>query len=498
MSNKTRSRRQQKGPDADADATPIRTEETGSEASGKDVVYLPPHLVDGGILWYLSALEYARFANVCKPWSHIVARRLADPSPHLFAFRSTATHRRAEVIAVPLGSSSSRHVDARATPAHVAVRRVTRRTECVGATASGRLVLANSRRTVLFNPVTGTFRRINKVPGLSYNYYTVNPMPVVPLAGDDDSFFLASGDSGKVGIWCAADGKWTVGHVDHAESFRMAALCGDSVYALDAMGSVFKVELPSFHATELAVPSLRDEHHMAVEKGYLVEAGGEVLFVWPLFTITRVRGKRDCFDPELFGSDEDDGGEEEDDDYFFDDVARLSGFEVYRLDMAEEMRWVKEDRLAGDDVALFVSRWSSFSVRASEKGCVSNCVYFVCDEGGGATLGAPSRWERGRCFRPRVRVRRQEDCCVELDAGAAVFESVPSMAYVACGRVAQRNPARPVVHTKWRSGIRPGPLYTRAGAPQAKTQLLVRVAQRNPAWPAAKVHGAQQQLRPQA
>ncbi|KAF8653901.1 hypothetical protein HU200_062037 [Digitaria exilis] len=394
MSKKTRSQRQQKGPDADA--TPIRTEETGSEASGKDVVYLPPHLVDGGILWYLSALESARFANVCKPWSHIVARRLADPSPHLFAFRSTATHRRGEVIAVPLGSSSSRHVDARATPAHVAVRRVTRRTECVGATASGRLVLANSRRTVLFNPVTGTFHRINKVTGLSYNYYTVKPMPVVPLAGDD-SFFLASGDSGKVGIWSAADGKWTVGHVEHAESFRMAALCGDSVYAMDAMGSVFKVELPSFHATELAVPSLRDEHHMAVEKGYLVEAGGEVLFVCPLFTTTRVRGKRD-FDPELFSSGEDDGGEEDDDDYFFDDVARLSGFEVYRLDMAEEMRWVKEDRLAGDDVALFVSRWSSFSVRASEKGCVSNCIYFVCDEGAGNTWGAFSLGERTMLF----------------------------------------------------------------------------------------------------
>lgn len=170
----------------------------------------------------------------------------------------------------------------------------------------------------------------------------------------------------------------------------MAALCGDSVYALDAMGCVFKIELPSFQATELDVPSLRDKYHTAlagaVDKGYLVEAGGEVLFVWPLFTTSRVRGKRELFD--------DDG---EDDDYFFDDVTRLCGFDVYKLDM-EEMRWVEEDRLAGDDVALFVSRWSSFSVRASEKGCVSNCVYFVCDEGPGNTWGAFSLGERTMLF----------------------------------------------------------------------------------------------------
>ncbi|PUZ69761.1 hypothetical protein GQ55_2G136900 [Panicum hallii var. hallii] len=38
-----------------------------------------------------------------------------DAAPHLFAFRSTATHRRGEIIAVPLGgqSGSSRHSRAR-------------------------------------------------------------------------------------------------------------------------------------------------------------------------------------------------------------------------------------------------------------------------------------------------------------------------------------------------------------------------------------------------
>ncbi|OEL31251.1 hypothetical protein BAE44_0007732 [Dichanthelium oligosanthes] len=154
-------------PDADADATPISgehaaragREEAGSEASGEDAVSLPAHLVDG-ILCYLSPLESARVATVCKSWAGIVSHRLADPAPHLFAFRSTATHRRGEIIAVPRGGEpavSSRHGGARVTPAHRALQRVTRKTECLGATASGRLVLANSRCTVLFNPVTGTF-----------------------------------------------------------------------------------------------------------------------------------------------------------------------------------------------------------------------------------------------------------------------------------------------------------------------------------------------------
>ncbi|RCV32156.1 hypothetical protein SETIT_6G235300v2 [Setaria italica] len=245
------------------------------------------------------------------------------------------------------------------------------------------------RGSVLFNPVTGTFRRIKKFPG---EPHPASPVPVVPLGVGGDSFFHAGRN--EVGVWRAEDDKWTVRHVGYAVSLRMAALCGGSVYALDTEGYTFKIELPSLYATKVAAPSLRDKHHTAlagaVEKGYLVEAGGKILFVWPLYTTSRVRGKRD-FDPELFDSDDDDG----EDDYFFDDVTTLSGFDVYRLDM-EEMRWV-EDRLAGD-VALFVSRWSSFSVRASEKGCVSNRVYFVCDEGAGNTWGAFSLAERRMLF----------------------------------------------------------------------------------------------------
>ncbi|OEL31248.1 hypothetical protein BAE44_0007729 [Dichanthelium oligosanthes] len=179
-------------------------------------------------------------------------------------------------------------------------------------------------------------------------------MPVVPLGGD--SFFQAGCD--KVGIWRAEDVRWTVRHVDHAESLRMAVLCGGSLYVLDTNGYVLKIGLPSLHATEVAAPSLRDKYHMdlagALEKGYLVEAYGEVLFVWPLFTTRRVG----------------------------------HGGDAYR---------VEEDQLAGD-VALFVSRWSSLSVRASEKGCVSNCVYFVCDEGAGNTWGAFSLGERRMVF----------------------------------------------------------------------------------------------------
>ncbi|RLM60198.1 hypothetical protein C2845_PM14G20070 [Panicum miliaceum] len=400
---KTRSRRQQRLPDVDANAMPISgehagREQTGCEVPGEGTVSLPLHLLDD-ILWHLSALESARFAAVCKSWAGIASRRLADPAPHLFAFRSTAAHRRGEIIAVPLGgeSDSSRHGRARATPAHRALQRVTRKTECLGATASGRLVLANSRRTVLFNPVTGTFRRIKKVPGVSYDSYAVNPMPVVPLGGD--SFFHAGGS--QVGIWRAEDDRWTVQHVDirPAESLRMAVLCGDSLYVMDNNGYVYKIKLPTLHTTEVAVRNLSYKYHTAlagaaIEKGYLVEAGGEVLFVWPLYTTSRVRGKRD-FDPELFASDDDDDDDGEDDDYF-DDVTTLSGFDVYKLDM-EQMQWVEKDRLAGD-VALFVSRRSSFSVRASEKGCVSNCVYFVCDEGAGNTWGAFSLGERRMLF----------------------------------------------------------------------------------------------------
>lgn len=49
---------------------------------------------------------------------------------------------------------------------------------------------------------------------------------------------------------------------------------------------------------------------------------------------------------------------------------------MYRLDV-EGARWVKVERLAGDQ-ALFVSEQSSFTVRASETpGCMSNCIYFV-------------------------------------------------------------------------------------------------------------------------
>ncbi|CAL5004886.1 unnamed protein product [Urochloa decumbens] len=388
----TRSRRQRRPPDAEAgaDAMPI----SGDASAGKvTAVSLPPHLVDC-IPWYLSAVDSARLAAVCKSWSVIAARRLADPAPHLFAFRSTSTHRRGDIItAVPAAGefASSRHV----APAHPELRRVTRRTGCLGATAGGRLVLANTRRTVLFNPVTGTFRRIKKFPGKPLPH-RVSPMPVVPLAGD--SFFHAGRN--KVGVWHAEDDTWTARHIDYAESLRMAVLCGVGVFALDTEGYVFMIDLTTFYATKVPVPSLLDKDHTAltgaVEKGYLVEAAGEVFFVWPLFTTSRVRAKHRDFDPELFvfSDDEDDDGE--DDDYFFDDVTRLSGFDVYRLDISG-MRWVGVDRLGGD-VALFVSRWSSFSVRASEKGCVSNCVYFVCDEGAGNTWGAFSLGERSMLF----------------------------------------------------------------------------------------------------
>ena len=410
---KTRSRRQQQRlPGVDANAMPISGEhagreqtQTGSEVPAEGTVSLPLHLIDD-ILWHLSALECARLAAVCKSWACIASRRLADPAPHLFAFRSTATHRRGEVIAVPLGGGSdpSLHAGARPTPAHRALRKVTHNTECAGATASGRLVLFSSRRTVLFNPVTGTSRWISKVPGVSYASYAVHPMPVVPLGGD--SFFHAGRN--HVGIWRPEEDTWTVQHVGpHAGSraLRMAVLCAGSLYAMDADGYVLKVELPSLHTAGVAVRSLRYKYRealagAAIDKGYLVEAGGEVLFVWPLYTYTttRVRGKRRDLDSEFSSSsDDDDGDREDDDDYFFDDVtATLNGFDVYRLDM-EEMQWVEEDGLAGD-VALFVSRRSSFSVPASEKGCVSNCVYFVCDEGAGNTWGAFSLGERRMLF----------------------------------------------------------------------------------------------------
>ncbi|RLN05339.1 uncharacterized protein C2845_PM13G24630 [Panicum miliaceum] len=178
---KTRSRRQQRLPFVVANAMPISgeragREQTGSEVPGKGTVSLPLHLVDG-ILWHLSPLESARFASVCKSWAGIASRRLADPAPHLFAFRSTIAHRRGEIIAVPLGGESdpSCHVRARTTPCHPALQRVTRKTECLGATASGRLVLANSRRTVL-----GTSRRIKKVPGMGLRMQIAPPMGSVP------------------------------------------------------------------------------------------------------------------------------------------------------------------------------------------------------------------------------------------------------------------------------------------------------------------------------
>ncbi|TVU04725.1 hypothetical protein EJB05_47856, partial [Eragrostis curvula] len=433
MAKKTRSRRQRqrrrRRPAAEGDeampstgeeaaathAVREETEEDDDVSSKVAVVVLPPHLVDG-IVWYLGALESARLAVVCKSWAAIVSRRLADPAPHLFAFRSTATHRRGAIVEVRLGggrdgdaaapssSYSGRRGNATGggvvTPAHRALGRVTRRTECVGATPSGRLVLVNSRRTVLFNPVTGTFRRITKFPGPGYYHH--NPIPVVPIpgggGGGGDSFFLAGWND--VGLWHADGDEWTVRNVGNAaELLRMAVLCGGSVFAVDADGYIFQISLPTLDFTKLNdVLSLLDKYGTAlagaVEKGYLVEAGGAVHFVWPLFTTRRV-AKRDI-DPDLLDSDDSDSDGNEDDDYFYEDVTYVCGFDVYRLDMAEA-KWEKLASLAGDH-ALFVSRWSSFGARASEKGCVSNCVYFVCDDGDGDTWGAFSLAQRRMLF----------------------------------------------------------------------------------------------------
>jgi hypothetical protein len=387
MAKKMKARRQQRRP-----GVPIMLEETkggvvvreeeeqdGGDASGKAAALLPRHLIDE-MVWYLGTLESARLAVVCKSWAATVSLRLSNPAPHIFAFRATATHRRGVIIEAPRVAGSSR-LRASTTPAHRLLGRVTRRTSCLGATAGGRLVLANTSRTVLFNPVSGTFRRVKKFPAAERG----NEMPVVPLGGGD-AFFHARWD--RVGFWRPEDDEWRVKRVGYAESLRMAALCGGSVFALDAEGYVFRFALPTLDVTKLAsVPILVDHYPSAfggggVGKGYLVEADGAVHFVWPVLGTRRV-ARRDVDPDDLLDSD---GDFDEDDDYLYEDARTVRGFEVYRLDVAEA-RWVELQSLAADR-ALFVSRWSSFSVRASEKGCAGNCVYFVCDEGDGKTWGA--------------------------------------------------------------------------------------------------------------
>lgn len=400
MAKKSRSRRQKQRPAVEDEYMLMMGDEEESsqavsEETEKDAaVVLPPQIV-GSIVWYLSALDSARLEAVCRSWAATVSRRLSSAAPHILAFRSTATHRRAVIVEPPRMLASSRRAAALTRPAHRALERVTRLTECLGTTASGRLVFCNTRRTVLFNPVSGTFRRIKKFPGHQH----VHPMPVVPIPGTGGDTFFHAGRN-EVGVWRAGDDAWTVRNVVNAESMRMAALRGGSVFVLDADGYVFEVALPSLISTKLDVPSLTDKHHTAlvgaVEKGYLVAAGGGVHFVWPLFGTRRVP-KRDI-DPifllNFYSSNNEDN--DEDDDKFYEDVETVRGFDVYRLDVPEK-RWVKQANLPGD-TALFVSRWSSFPVRASEKGCLSNCVYFVCDEDDGNKWGAFSLAERRILF----------------------------------------------------------------------------------------------------
>ncbi|KAL6644417.1 hypothetical protein ACP70R_016025 [Stipagrostis hirtigluma subsp. patula] len=415
MATKTRARRRRRRPAAEGDATPSRRggehaarpggEETDGDAAGKGAIFLPPDLADG-VVRHLGALESASFAAVCRSWAAIVSRKLADPAPHLLAFQPARAHRRGVIIPVPLdGGDAAARRRASPTPA-LSLRRVTHETQCVGATATGRLVLVSGLRTTLLNPLTGASRRIKKFSGYSTHrqrwvyWQRRQTVPVVPIGGD--SFFHVGVE--EVGIWRAEDDEWTARRAEYADSVLMAVLCGDSVYALGTQGFVLRIAMPTLHATPLAVPSLRvrDKNHTALDgslsKGYLVEAGGEVFFVWPLFSTTeatrdkgyvvgaryRHQGRGDFV--VRFVRSKVDG----------EVVTTLCGFEVYRLDMAE-MRWVEQEGLPGD-VALFVSRWSSFPVRASEKGCVSNCVYFVCDEGEGNTWGAFSLGERRMLF----------------------------------------------------------------------------------------------------
>lgn len=79
------------------------------------------------------------------------------------------------------------------------------------------------------------------------------------------------------------------------------------------------------------MPSLMEQYHCppdggVLDKGYLVESDGEVLFVLPLFGTGRAMNIRPC-------------GR-----YMIKDVPFINGYEVYRLD-TKELRWVKVERL---------------------------------------------------------------------------------------------------------------------------------------------------------
>ncbi|CAL4888582.1 unnamed protein product [Urochloa decumbens] len=364
------------------------TADDSDEAAAGCSVDLPLDLIEK-ILSYLSPLVSARLAVVCKPWAALISDLLAKPAaPHLFVTTETVhrspsepPHRRGSLVAVPLDGSelpSPAIIPARPHQADL----LSLGFRCIGATPSGLLAFhdaSSNVAVVLANPATDELRRIDVGYGLMHH----RALQTISAGGGGGGGFFYQDAVGDLTIWrrrpaggCDDWSKLTVRRAaeqwaTRATTILSVASSGDgaAAYILHEDGWVCKVDITTatpwlLSMERLPVPSLVDSlefpsatrfcGRLPRAGSYLVESGGEILFVRE---VLKYRGI-------VHG--------------FCSHPGQLVGFEVCRLDEAGR-RWARVERLAGDR-ALFVSPESALSVRASETaGCRSGCVYFVSE-----------------------------------------------------------------------------------------------------------------------
>ncbi|PUZ74957.1 hypothetical protein GQ55_1G108500 [Panicum hallii var. hallii] len=340
-----------------------------------------------------------------KPVPHLLVTEVfyTPPSHNRTSRPPCAFNRRGAILSVPLDGSASATGAAR--PPSAAIRRrgpladlYLRCLSFIGATPHGHLAFAGSRGVFLVNPVTDALQGFGTVGYCQ--------KAVVATGGDGCNVFVSLGallsppalwrldDDGEGWSQCTVSAT-----AEQTGDILSAVNCKGRFYLLHEDGCVSKVdagEPPPLRMERLPVASLAG--HLSppcktlAGEGHLLESDGEVLFVRKLRAVREVAAPF-CAHTEFAGVD---------------------GFEVYRLDVAEQ-RWAKVERLAGGDTAIFVSPESAFTVRASEAaaGCMGNCVYFVgegrcsysCHAYGGSTWGAYSMERREVLFEHAVASR---------------------------------------------------------------------------------------------
>ncbi|XP_020153464.1 uncharacterized protein [Aegilops tauschii subsp. strangulata] len=346
----------------------------GGDAASGTIGGLPFHLTEE-ILRCVSPLDSVRLATVCRSWAATISERLARPTPHLFALEVLHEHPRGAIFSVPVDDNEE---DSPA-PAMPAMGWHAECFELCGASSSGSLSFVNGSHVLLVNPVTGASGSVQ----ISASISRTGPK----LCTGAEAFFITEFHRG-VSLWWWCSDEWSEQKLLLPQGFEiyhaiaLSAYSGGVLYALEFSGLVYTMDTQAplpWRLTRLRAPSILEQYspifgYRFIRNCHLLESEDEVMFVGPVFA-TKEPG---C-------------------------PKSICGFEVYRLDV-HGARWVKVERLAGEQ-ALFVSDQSSFALHASEvPGCMSNCIYFVgdVDECSFSTWGIYSMEERKVLFQSPV------------------------------------------------------------------------------------------------